>query len=292
MGKDFVNVDLVRLSQKALPIAKPYDNDKNGTLNEKEYKKFINLWEQENKDKSPLLMQLHINTLNENAKIIAEQCDIDKYKGVLTESEIQAFMDTCEKQGIKNPFKEMVTVKAVLTGDESKKITTQKIFKDKPDNLINNYFVKLALFSNWLKIDAMGYKGSDKFFHAVGNYEAMMAGSEKCVKKVCAGQDKDKRENAQRPEADYTEDLYANWLGREFYKMYPDKIPHDLFEPLAPTGFDIKKSKQPPAKIIYNNTKENDGWLSCKVKQYLDYLKLEYVRDRFVKETTGVFVSD
>ena len=61
MGK-FVNVDLVRLSQKALPIAKQYDKDTNGTLDEKEYQEFMTVWDEQNKDKSPLLMQLHINT--------------------------------------------------------------------------------------------------------------------------------------------------------------------------------------------------------------------------------------
>ena len=287
MGK-FVNVDLVRLSQKALPIAKQYDKDTNGTLDEKEYQEFMTIWDKENKDKSPLLMQLHMNTLTEQAQALAQQCDTDEYKGVLTEGEIQKFMDLCEKQNIKTPFKKGTSIKAVLTGNDFEKLTAHKRFQEQPKGPINNYFVKLALFTNWLKLDTMGYKGSDKFFHAVGNYEAMMAGPEKYVKEVCTGQDKDKRENSKRPEADYTEDLYANWLGREFYKMYPGESPHEIFAPLAPTGFDIEKSKQPPAKIIYNNAIEKKGWLRNKISQYLNYFKLGYVRERFFKESSGI----
>ncbi len=292
MGNNFVNLDLVRLSQKALPCAKIYDKDKNGTLEEKEYHEFINMWDKENKGKSPLLMQLHINTLNENAKALAQQCDSDEYKGVLTEAEIEKFIELCEKHDIKNPFKKGTSLKAVLTGDTSEVITTNKEFKEKSKDFFSNYFVKLALFTNWLKLDAISYKGSDKFFHAVGNYEAMVAGAEESVKEVCAGQDKDKRENSKRPEVDYTEDLYANWLGREFYKMYPDKNPHDLFAPLAPVGFDIEKSKQSPAKILYDNAKKEDGWLKDKIKQYLNYFKLDYVRVRFIKEISGILLSD
>lgn len=288
MGNNFVNVDLVRLSQKALPQAKNYDKDKNGTLDEKEYNEFISIWEKEHKNQNPLLMQLHINTLNDEAKKLAEVCDSDKYKGVLTESEIQKFMDMSEKQGIKNPFKQGVTVKAVLTGEDTETRTAKQEYKEKPNDFFNNYFVKLALFTNWLKLDTISYKGSDKYFHAVGNYEAMAAGAESSVKNVCAGQDADKRNNAKRPEADYTEDLYANWLGREFYKMYPGEVPHDIFAPLAPTGFNVEKSKRSPAELIYDNSKQKAGWLQEKMEKYFNYFKEEYIRNRFVKEIQGV----
>lgn len=289
MGKEFVNVDLVRFSQTAQPLAKTFDKDKNGTLDKDEYNLFIGKWNVEHKNKNPLLMQLHIKTLNQEAEKIARICDKDSYKGVLTESEIQEFMDLCEKLNIKNPFKKGTSVKAVLTGDNSTKLTSDKKFQDKGDDFWDEYFVKCALFANWLKLDVMGFKGSDKFFHAVGNYEAMSAGAEKCVKKVCAGQDQDKRKNSKRPEADYTEDLYANWLGREFAKMYPGKEPHDLFAPLAPNGFDVEKSKKSPASLMREASKGKDGYFVKKYKQYTGYLKEKYVRERFVKEIKDIF---
>ena len=37
-------------------------------------------------------MQLHINTLTDEAKKIAEECDTDDLKGVLTECELEEFM--------------------------------------------------------------------------------------------------------------------------------------------------------------------------------------------------------
>lgn len=289
MGNEFVNVDLVRFSQTAQPLAKTFDKDKNGTLDKDEYNEFIGKWNAEHKDKNPLLMQLHIKTLNQEAEKIAKICDKDNYKGVLTESEIQEFMSLCEKLNIKNPFKKGTSVKAVLTGDDSTKLTSNKVFQDKGDSFLDEYFVKCALFANWLKLDVMGFKGSDKFFHAVGNYEAMSAGAEKCVKKVCAGQDQDKRKNSKRPEADYTEDLYANWLGREFAKMYPGKEPHDLFAPLAPNGFDVEKSKKSPAALMREASKNKDGYFVKKYKQYTGYLKEKYVRERFVKEIKDIF---
>ena len=52
-------VNLTRFSQKALPIAKKYDIDNNGSLNTDEYNKFISVWNQENEGTSPYLMQLH-----------------------------------------------------------------------------------------------------------------------------------------------------------------------------------------------------------------------------------------
>ena len=279
----------MRFSQTAQPLAKTFDKDKNGTLDKDEYNEFIGKWNAEHKDKNPLLMQLHIKTLNQEAEKIAKICDKDNYKGVLTESEIQEFMSLCEKLNIKNPFKKGTSVKAVLTGDDSTKLTSNKVFQDKGDSFLDEYFVKCALFANWLKLDVMGFKGSDKFFHAVGNYEAMSAGAEKCVKKVCAGQDQDKRKNSKRPEADYTEDLYANWLGREFAKMYPGKEPHDLFAPLAPNGFDVEKSKKSPAALMREASKNKDGYFVKKYKQYTGYLKEKYVRERFVKEIKDIF---
>ena len=51
-------------------------------------------------------------------------------------------------------------------------------------------------------------------------------------------------------EADYAEDLYANWLGREFAKMYPAESPHELFASLAPKGFDIEQSKKSIAELV------------------------------------------
>lgn len=288
MGNEFVNIDLVRLSQKALPVAKPFDADHNGNLDKSEYKKFIDIWNKDHKE-NPLLMQLHIKTLSAEAQKLAQICDEDNYKGVLTENELKKFMELCEKNGIKSPFKQGVSLKTVLTGEETPKIVSHKQYKDNEDSFINNYMARCALFTNWLKLDVIGYKGSDKFFHAVGNYEAMMAGAEKTVKQVCAGQDKDKRENSKRPEADYTEDLYANWLGREFAKMYPNECPQELFSALAPNGFDIEESKKSPTKLMYENTKEKDGWIKGKINKYIDFFKEKYVRERFWEEIKESF---
>lgn len=292
MGKEFINVDLVRLSQTAQPIAKTFDKDKNGTLDKNEYGAFIQNWNTSHKDQSPLLMQLHIKTLNKEAEQIAKRCDKDNYKGILTESELQEFMSLCEKSKIKTPFKKGTSVRSVLTGDDNEKLKSDKVFQEEGSDFIDKYFVKCALFNNWLKLDLIGYKGSDKFFHAVGNYEAMSCGSEECVKKVCAGQDDDKRKNSPRPEADYTEDLYANWLGREFAKMYPGKKPHDLFAPLAPNGFDIEKSKKSPITLMQEASKNNDGYFKKKYNQYTGYLKEKYVRNRFFKEVKELFGFD
>ncbi len=289
MGKEFVNVDLVRLSQTALPIARDYDKDKNGTLNKSEYTNFMTEWNKEHKDQSPLLMQLHTKTLTPQALELAKKCDIDSYKGVLTENELKQFMDLCEKKKITKIFKSGTSVKTILTGESETEVASKTAYKNNDDNILSEVNIRSALLRNWMKLDLMSFKGSDKFFHAVGNYEAMRSGSEAIVKEVCAGQDEDKRKNTKRPEADFTEDLYANWLGRELYKMYPDKCPQDLFKALAPTGFDIETSKKSLYKIGCKKNKEKDNWLSKKVKQYSEYFKLDYVRKRIKEEFFGIF---
>lgn len=288
MGQNPINVDLARFSQKALPVAKKYDTDGNKTLSPEEYKAFMDFWSKNNTD-SPLLMQLHMDTLNEDAYKIAQQCDKDEYKGVLTEDELKEFMDLYEKSGLVQPFKEGTTVKEVLTGEQGRSISSSEGYKDRKPNILNQAKVRERLFTNWLKLDIMEYIGSDKFFHAVGNFEAMQVGAEETVEKVCAGQDQDKRENCPRPEADYTEDLYANWLGREFAKMYPDKDAHDVFADLAPTGFDVEKSKKSAVKLTFNAAKGSESWLKQKFNEYFNYLKVDYIADRFVQEIKDSF---
>ena len=89
--------------------------------------------------------------------------------------------------------------------------------------------------------------------------------------------------------ADYTEDLYANWLGREFAKMYPDKDAHDVFADLAPTGFDVEKSKKSATKLTFNAAKGSESWLKQKFNEYFNYLKVDYIADRFVQEIKDSF---
>lgn len=289
MGTKFENVDLVRLSQRALPIARDYDKDKNGTLDKSEYTNFMQEWNKKHKNQSPLLMQLHTKTLTPQALELAKKCDIDNYKGVLTENELKKFMDLCDKKKLTKIFKSGTSVKTILTGESETEAASKTVYKDKKSNLLNEVNVRSTLLKNWMKLDLMSFKGSDKFFHAVGNYEAMMSGSETIVKEVCAGQDDDKRKNTKRAEADFTEDLYANWLGRELYKMYPDKCPQELFKALAPTGFNIEKSKQSVYKIGREQNKEKENWLSKKYDQYSEYFKQDYIRKRIKEEILGIF---
>ena len=283
------NIDLVRLSQEALPIARNFDVDNNKTLDATEFKNFMSVWEQNNKNKSPLLMQLHTNSLTEDAKKIAQECDTDEIKGVLTELELQAFMDKYGQSGLKKVFKDGVDLYEVLTGNRKDSYETNSQFSDKNNNIFNSLGVKWALFKNWLKLDIMNFRGTDKFFHAVGNFEAMLAGPEAEVKEVCAGQDEDKRNNMQRPEADYTEDLYANWLGREFAKIYPDANPNDLFKALAPSTFDTEESKKNILKLAFDTEKKENNWFSNKFKQYKNYFAEDFISKRFKNEMADLF---
>lgn len=275
------SVELIRFSQKALPIAKSHDNDNNGNLDDGEYINFKKEWDKDYPTESPFLMQLHTKTLSKNAYNIAKECDsLDEYKEILTGLELKLFMDKCEEFNIETPFKEGTNIKTVLTGEDAPKLnSTKKVYKCN-DNIINGTKVRTILLKNWLKLDIMNFKGSDKFFHAVGNYEAMKCGNEKTVKKICAGQDEDKRKESPRAEEEYTDDLYANFLGREFAKMYPHNSPHDMMEPLAPTGFDVQKSK----KNVFELLSESDKSVLSKIKQYIGYLKEKYVRERIIKE--------
>lgn len=291
MGKNYSEIDLYRFSHNAQPVAKSCDANNNGKLEENEYNKFLSIWQSKtSKNTNPLLMQLHIKTLQGLAKEIAEYCDKDEYKGVLTESELQNFLDICEKEQVKNPIKIGTSIKTILTGEENEKLKPKKEYKEKPEKFINTYTTKtqLKLFENWLKLDIINYKGSDKFFHAVGNYEGMEVGKENIVKIICKGQDEDKRKNSPRATGDYTEDMYANWLGREFAKMYPDETPQELFKDLAPKGFDIEESKKPAVKLFIENAIDKDGWTTKKIKQYIGYFKEKYVLIRFLKETLNI----
>lgn len=283
-------VDITRFSQEALPEAKKFDSDKNGSLNSDEYNKFISVWGQANPSKSPYLMQLHINTLTDEAKKIAEECDTDDLKGVLTECELEEFMKKYEASGITYAFKNGVDVSEAITGVRTQELSQNEALENYKNNIFHKFEVKFALFKNWLKLDLMNYKGSDKFFHAVGNYEAMRVGRESEVEKVCAGQDADKRSDMQRSEADYAEDLYANWLGREFAKIYPTESPHELFAPLAPKGFNVEQSKKSVAKLVYDS--DSDGILSQKYKEYKEFFKEEFILKRFYEELKSLFRKD
>lgn len=269
-------INLTRLSQEALPVAKKYDIDRSGDLNAEEQEKFLSVWNQQNPGKSPLLMQLHIKSLSEDARIIAEECDIDGLKGILTEGEIKEFMDKYEASGIKYAFKNGADVAEAITGTRKRELEQSGQLENYKNNILNKFDVKFALYRNWLKLDIMNYKGSDKFFHAVGNFEAMLVGSETMVEKICAGQDEDKRSSMQRSETDYTEDLYANWLGREFAKMYPTETAHDLFAPLAPRGFDIEKAKKDIIELAFD-TKENN-WIQKKCQKYIRFFKESFIK--------------
>ena len=253
----FNKIDIVRFSQKALPIAKNYDKNNSGSLEKDEYSKFIEVWQKNYGNISPLLMQLHISSLTEEAKLIAEKCDKDSIKGVLTETELKEFMDEYDKSGLETPFKDGCDLNEILSGQGEYLTSTKKEKKRTGFGLINFFKSGYQLFKNLVKRDQMNYKGSDKYFHAVANFEGINAGSEKSVKKLCDAQDQFKRKNFDRCEADFAEDLYANWLGREMAKIHPDANPHDLFSSLAPTGFDIEKSKTGWVKLLFDNGAKN-----------------------------------
>lgn len=290
MGSKFVNVDLVRLSQEALPIAKKYNKDSDNSLNQTEYNNFLTEWNKKNSAKSPLLMQLHMKTLSDKAAKIAKICDgIDSYKDVLTEAELKKFMYLCEKNNINDIFKPGTTLKTVLTGKDEKFTYNGASYKAKPKSKISDLKVRLKLFENWLKLDVISYKGSDKYFHSVGNFEALKYGSENTIKDICKKQDLDKRNNAKRPENDYTEDLYANFLGITFGKMYPDENPHDTMSALAPKGFDIEKSKKSGIKLFYENAKDDSKFIIKKSKEYFGFLKESYIIKRYFLEIKDNF---
>ena len=279
MGNTFVNIDLVRFSQTALPIAKKYNTDNDGNLNESEYQNFMTEWTKDHSEESPLLMQLHTKTLTDEALKLAEQCDdVDNYKGVLTEEELKKFMDLCQENKITSVFKKGVTPKGVITGSDDEEYQYNGSAYQNKDG--GKAKVRWNLFKNWLKLDMLGYKGSDKFFHAVGNFESMTKGDEKIVKEVCGGQDEDKRSNMQRPENDYTEDLYANFLGREFAKLYPDANPHKLFSGLAPKGFNTDDSELSTFQLLRKRSKEKDGFIKQKTKQYFNYFTESFIVKR------------
>ena len=279
---NFVNIDLVRLSQTALPIAKKHNKDGHGNLSEAEYKNFMTEWNQNHSGESPFLMQLHTKSLTDEALKLAKQCDgVDGYDGVLTQEELKKFIDLCDKNKLSSIFKNGETPRSVITGSDDNYQYNGSEYQPQKGGKVG---VRKKLFDNWLKLDIMSYQGSDKFFHAVGNFEAMGKGDEAIVKEVCAGQDEDKRSNMQRPENDYTEDLYANFLGREFAKMYPDAEPHELFSGLAPKGFDIEESKLPARKLLKKRSKGKDGYIKKKVKQYKDYFKEDFIVKRCKEE--------
>lgn len=250
-------IDIVRFSQKALPIAKTFDVNKSDSLEHDEYQKFITIWQESYKNESPLLMQLHISSLTEEAKAIAEMCDKDEIKGVLTGTELKAFMDEYDKSGLETPFKEGCDLDEILNGQGEYLTSTKKEKKKTGFGLINLLKSGYQLFKNLVKRDQMNFKGSDKYFHAVANFEGVNAGSEESVKKLCDAQDQFKRKHFNRCEADYAEDLYANWLGREMAKIHPDANPHDLFSSLAPTGFDTEKSKTGWVELLFDNGAKN-----------------------------------
>lgn len=252
------NIDLVRLSQRALPIAKSFDKDKSGDLDKTEYGLFMAKWAEHFGNESPMLMQLHISALNDEAAEIAQRCDTDDLKGVLTEVELKTFMDEYDKSGLATPFKTGVDVYAVLRGEPHSTLIEDNVKNLTKFGLFNFIKSGYQLFKNLVKRDVMNYKGSDKFFHAVANFEGLQSGSEKSVKSWCSAQDKFKRKSFDRSEADFAEDLYANWLGREFAKLYPDENPQELFEALAPNGFDVEESKKGWIALTSSELQQNE----------------------------------
>lgn len=249
-------INITRFSQKALPVAKTFDIDKSGSLEASENQMFMEYWQSNYADENPMLMQLHLNSLTDEARAIAESCNTDSYKEVLTDTELQEFMEKYDKSGLKTPFKEGVDLNAVLRG-ESKVVLKSETKKRKGFGLMNLLKSGYQLFKNLVKKNQMNYKGADKYFHAVGNFEGLLVGNEKSVKKLCGAQDDYKRNNFDRVDGDFAEDMYANWLGREFAKLYPNEDPHDLFEPLVPTGFDVEESKKGWVEILCKNGLSN-----------------------------------
>lgn len=245
-------INLTRLSQKALPEAKLFDINNSGSLEEQEYSTFWAYWQAKYGNENPMLMQLHLSSLTDDARAIAETCNIDLYKDVLTETELLDFIEKYDASGLKTPFKEGVDLSAIIKGEHN------CVLKNEPLKKYSWGMLKLLksgyqLFKNLVKKNQMNYKGADKYFHAVGNFEAIKAGNEDSVKKLCSVQDSYKRNHFNRMEGDFAEDMYANWLGRELAKLYPNEDPHELFATLAPTGFDIEESKNSWVNILCKN---------------------------------------
>jgi hypothetical protein len=249
----FEKVDISRFSQKALPIAKTFDKNHSGSLEKNEYNNFINFWQEKFSDENPLLMQLHLSSLNKEARTIAENCNKDSYEDILTGTELSDFIKKYKQSGLKTPFKEGVDLNAIIKGDFNHIIQPEVQKKKKNWGLFKIFKSGYQLFKNLVKKEVINYIGADKYFHAVGNFEGVNAGSEKTVKILCNAQDKIKRKTFDRAEADFAEDLYANWLGREMAKLYPKANPHELFEALAPNGFDIEKAKMSWVKLWCKN---------------------------------------
>ena len=249
----FNKIDIARFSQKALPIAKSFDKNNSGALEEDEYNNFIQLWQNKYNNENPLLMQLHLNALTDEARTIAESCNIDSYKEVLTETELLDFIEKYEQSGLSTPFKTGIDLNAILKGKSDKIMNVEESKNKKGWGVFNFIKSGYQLFKNMIKKEQMNYIGADKFFHSVGNFEGLKAGSEKSVQKLCNTQDKIKRNNFDRCEGDFAEDMYANWLGREMAKLYPNENPNELFAPLAPTGFDLEESKLGWVELVCKN---------------------------------------
>lgn len=237
----FVNVDLTRLSREALNMARPFDKNKDKTLQEDEYNCFMQEWNKQHNEQSPLLVKLNIKSLNDNIAEIAQKFDnLDSYKGILTEEELKKFIEYCEQNNIKDVFKKGTTVNDIINGTNEYNETSSNRDAGSKLNFSNKIEMYYKLFRNFRKFKNLNYLGSDKYFHAVGNYQSIQLSDYDTVKNVF---DKEAEKKGNRPVFDVAEDMFANWLGRKLGEMYPDKDAYSLFSALAPEKLDIKKCR-------------------------------------------------
>lgn len=243
---EFSNVDLTRLSREALSIARAFDKNKDKTLQESEFNCFMQEWDKEHKGKSPLLVQLNMKSLNDNVIEIAKRFDnLDGYKGTLTEAELKNFIEYCEKNNITKVFKTGATLNDIINGtDEYNESSSNQDAKSGQTSnkfsFLNKIEMYYKLLRNFRTFKSLNYLGSDKYFHAVGNYQSIQLADNESVK---AAFDKEASKKKDRPIFDIAEDMFANWIGRELGEMYPGKDAYSLFEALAPEKMDIERCR-------------------------------------------------
>ena len=239
---EFSNVDLTRLSREALNMARPYDKNKDKTLQKDEYDSFMSEWNKTHKEKSPLLIQLNIRSLDDSVMEIAKKFDnLDNYNGTLTEVEIKNFIEYCEENNLEKVFKNGATLNDIINGtnEYNEKVSNNDNAKTK-FKLFNKAKMYYKLIRNFRTFKKLNYLGSDKYFHAVGNYQSIQLVNDDTVKEAF---DREARSKKDRPDFDIAEDMFANWIGRELGKMYPGKDAYTFLSSLAPEKLDIEKCR-------------------------------------------------
>ena len=239
---EFSNIDLTRLSREALNMARSYDTNGDKTLQQDEYNNFMQEWNKSNKEKSPLLVQLNIKSLKDSIIEIAKNFDnLDGYEGVLTEVEIKNFIEYCENNGIEKVFKNGATLNDIINGtDEYNEESVSSEISKTSTNIFKKIEMYYKLIRNFRTFKKLNYLGSDKYFHAVGNFQSIQLADDKTVKEAF---DKEAKTKKDRPVFDIAEDMFANWIGRELGKIYPKKDAYSFLSALAPEKLNIERCR-------------------------------------------------